>query len=211
MTAMSSLSGPNADHVARASPHHRLHDLDAHAPGGAFHRAHGRLDGVGVEVHQLRLGDLPHLSSEGGFAPLPKPPPRNRCAGKAGARTSITSHDALSDSRPHRFFAWSRRWCDGSTPSSLAVASAGGFAPLPTPPPRTPAAPQAVAGLGPRRPRRTIWISEPQDGHGLGPVRPRRAIRSLRRRRRRSKRKDHWSRYFWRRWCLHLQQLTARR
>src|SRR6266542_3138116 len=88
------------------------------------------------------------VASEGGFAPLPKPPPRNPCAGKAGARTSmishepvsgpayrffagrrclcesstpgaaITSHEALSDSRPHRFFAWSRRWCDGRTPSS---------------------------------------------------------------------------------------------
>src|SRR5206468_8479145 len=27
----------------------------------------------------------PPKNSEGGFAPLPKPPPRNRCAGKAGA------------------------------------------------------------------------------------------------------------------------------
>src|SRR3989441_9526030 len=27
-------------------------------------------------------------TSEGGFAPLPKPPPRNRCAGEAGARTA---------------------------------------------------------------------------------------------------------------------------
>src|SRR5436309_13127626 len=75
MTAMASLSGPNADHVARASPH-RLHDLDAHAPGGAFHRAHGRLDGVGVEVHQLRLGDLPHLSPARLSAPVLVPPPR---------------------------------------------------------------------------------------------------------------------------------------
>src|SRR6266542_6239929 len=38
------------------------------------------------------------VASEGGFAPLPKPPPRNRCAGKAGARTSITLHAALSES-----------------------------------------------------------------------------------------------------------------
>src|SRR5437762_2660735 len=29
--------------------------------------------------------------SEGGFAPLPKPPPRIRCAGKAGARKRNTS------------------------------------------------------------------------------------------------------------------------
>src|SRR6266498_652034 len=59
------------------------------------------------------------VASEGGFAPLPKPPPRNRCAGKAGARTSMTSHEALSEShRLYRFFACKRRWCDGSTPSS---------------------------------------------------------------------------------------------
>src|SRR2546428_12094512 len=31
------------------------------------------------------------FSSEGGFAPLPNPPPRNRCAGKAGARKRNTS------------------------------------------------------------------------------------------------------------------------
>src|SRR6266545_229534 len=49
--------------------------VDAHAARGAFDRAHGR------------------LTSEGGFAPLPKPPPRNRCAGKAGARRSIVSHE----------------------------------------------------------------------------------------------------------------------
>src|SRR5216117_3860822 len=38
------------------------------------------------------------LNSEGGFAPRPKPPPRNRCAGKAGARTaSITAHEVVSE------------------------------------------------------------------------------------------------------------------
>ncbi len=36
-------------------------------------------------------------NSEGGFAPLPKPPPRNRCAGEAGARTPVTSHELFSD------------------------------------------------------------------------------------------------------------------
>src|SRR5437660_2755368 len=36
-------------------------------------------------------------NSEGGFAPLPKPPPRNRCAGKAGARTSIAARALFSD------------------------------------------------------------------------------------------------------------------
>src|SRR5437867_9336888 len=36
-------------------------------------------------------------NSEGAFAPLPKPPPRNRCAGKAGARTSIASRALFSD------------------------------------------------------------------------------------------------------------------
>src|SRR5438445_9571443 len=30
------------------------------------------------------------LNSEGGSAPLPRPPPRNRCAGKAGARTAMS-------------------------------------------------------------------------------------------------------------------------
>src|SRR6266508_1633024 len=46
----------------RTSSPPRLDDVDAHAAGGAFDRAHRRLDRVGVEVHQLRLGDLPHLS-----------------------------------------------------------------------------------------------------------------------------------------------------
>src|SRR5262245_9606093 len=46
--------------------HHRhalalLDDFDAHAAGSALDRAHGRFDGLGVEVHQLGLGDLPHL------------------------------------------------------------------------------------------------------------------------------------------------------
>src|SRR4029434_1379657 len=36
-------------------------DLDSHAAGGAFDGAHRRLDGVGVEVHELGLGDLPDL------------------------------------------------------------------------------------------------------------------------------------------------------
>src|SRR5439155_27360474 len=40
------------------------------------------------------------LGSAGGFAPLPRPPPRNRCAGKAGARTAITTHDLFSVRRP---------------------------------------------------------------------------------------------------------------
>src|SRR5881628_375906 len=39
------------------------------------------------------------MHSEGGFAPLPKPPPRNRCAGKAGARSMITSHEVSSTAR----------------------------------------------------------------------------------------------------------------
>src|SRR5947208_5599785 len=52
--------------------------------------------------------------------------------------------------------------------------SAGGFVPLPKPPPRT--------------------HCEPHDGHGLGPVRPRRAIRRLRRRSRRSNSLHHSAR-----------------
>src|SRR5207249_6061224 len=42
------------------------------------------------------LGQRVALDSEGGFAPLPKPPPRIRCAGKAGARTPVTSHHVCS-------------------------------------------------------------------------------------------------------------------
>src|SRR5215831_672941 len=34
------------------SPVDRLHDLDAHAARGALHRAHGGVDGIGVQVHQ---------------------------------------------------------------------------------------------------------------------------------------------------------------
>src|SRR5262245_28656612 len=38
-----------------------LDNFYPHAAGGAFDGTHGRLDGVGVEVHQLGLGDLPDL------------------------------------------------------------------------------------------------------------------------------------------------------
>src|SRR6266545_7490157 len=50
------------DRSCRTSSPAALDDVDAHAARGAFDRAHGRLDRVGVEIHQLRLGDLPHLS-----------------------------------------------------------------------------------------------------------------------------------------------------
>ena len=43
-----------------------------------------QLQGGAREPHARRT--LCTFDSEGGFAPLPKPPPRNRCAGKAGAR-----------------------------------------------------------------------------------------------------------------------------
>src|SRR5438132_1156675 len=39
----------------------RLNDVDAHAAGGAFDGAHGRVDGIRVQVHELGLRDLAHL------------------------------------------------------------------------------------------------------------------------------------------------------
>src|SRR6266446_5704096 len=39
----------------------RLNDVDAHAAGGAFDGAHGRVDGIRVQVHKLGLRDLAHL------------------------------------------------------------------------------------------------------------------------------------------------------
>ncbi len=36
-------------------------------------------------------------NSEGGFALLPKPPPKTDCAGKAGARATITAGEPFSD------------------------------------------------------------------------------------------------------------------
>src|SRR5213593_2614977 len=48
-----------------------------------------QLQGGARRPHARRTSCTFH--SEGGFAPLPKPPPRNRCAGKAGARTWNTS------------------------------------------------------------------------------------------------------------------------
>src|SRR5205809_2627882 len=38
-----------------------LHDIDAHAAGGAFDGADRRVDRVGVQVHQFALRDLPNL------------------------------------------------------------------------------------------------------------------------------------------------------
>src|SRR2546430_891757 len=40
-----------------------LHDVDAHAAGRAFDRAHGGFDRIRVEVHQLGLGDLANLGA----------------------------------------------------------------------------------------------------------------------------------------------------
>src|SRR5207249_7210251 len=74
--------------------------------GGPEDEAHGFLGASGrnalaraVRRVQLQGGARgPHarrtlctFRSEGGFAPLPKPPPRIRCAGKAGARKRNTS------------------------------------------------------------------------------------------------------------------------
>src|SRR3989449_2512853 len=39
----------------------QLDDVDAHAAGGAFEGAHGRVDGIRVQVHELGLRDLAHL------------------------------------------------------------------------------------------------------------------------------------------------------
>src|SRR5712691_5795445 len=39
----------------------QLDDVDAHAAGGAFDGAHGRVDGIRVQVHELGLRDLAHL------------------------------------------------------------------------------------------------------------------------------------------------------
>src|SRR5262245_39323654 len=53
--AMSVSSRPSR--AWRAPSHH----LDAHAPRGALHDAHGGIDGRRVEIDELLLGDLPHL------------------------------------------------------------------------------------------------------------------------------------------------------
>src|SRR2546428_573119 len=56
------------------------------------HQEHRKKKPVPAKSHRNTLGN-----SEGGFAPLPKPPPRIRCAGKAGARTaSIRAHEIFS-------------------------------------------------------------------------------------------------------------------
>ena len=65
--------------VFRVWPWPLLPDLDAHRAGGAFHHAHGGLDGIAVQILHLLLGDLlapapwsrvPALSRPGVFDPL---------------------------------------------------------------------------------------------------------------------------------------------
>ena len=62
--------------VFRDWPWRLLPDLDAHRAGGAFHHAHGGLDGVAVQVLHLLLGDL--------LAPAPWSPCRP-CRGPASS------------------------------------------------------------------------------------------------------------------------------
>src|SRR5207245_2629617 len=46
------------------------------------------------------VSHVPLVYSEGGFAPLPKPPPRTDCAGGAGARTTVLAHRRGLDGPP---------------------------------------------------------------------------------------------------------------
>src|SRR5207245_10318767 len=64
-----------------------------------------RVGGVRDPVLLLEPRALPALSaSEGGFAPLPNPPPRISCGGKAAARTEVTRGVA----RPPPYTYWRR-------------------------------------------------------------------------------------------------------
>src|SRR5882724_3949329 len=55
---------------------------------------------MGERGPEVGVGEPVRLALGGGFAPLPKPPPRTRCASKAGARTVITSRGASSTACP---------------------------------------------------------------------------------------------------------------
>src|SRR5206468_11612367 len=60
------LANPSYARLGRRGPAPRrpagsLDHVDAHAAGGALDDPHGRVDRVRVEIHELRLGDVPHL------------------------------------------------------------------------------------------------------------------------------------------------------
>src|SRR6266542_4093299 len=95
----------------------------------------------------------------GGFAPLPKPRPRNRCAAKAGARPAITSH-AIS-LRQHPWPPPAPSWPSASGPPPSLRGSdprRGASPPLPKPPPQGIVAP-AKPALD-RRSRHTRSLSD---------------------------------------------------
>src|SRR6266542_5743623 len=82
---------------------------------------------------------IPHMASAnsaGGFAPLPKPPPRNRCAGKAGARTLMTSRAISLRQHPGPLLRFLGLLLPGRHPAFADRILGGGFARLPRPPPR---------------------------------------------------------------------------
>src|SRR5207247_1016629 len=89
----------------------------------------------------LEVGD--DRNSEGGSAPLPNLPPGIDCAGKAGARTTTSSHQVFVRHASSSFAPRSgRRWQLG-----------GGRRPPPHPPPRDPVAVDELVNVTTSTPR----------------------------------------------------------